>query len=60
MYYLIQYGAVFAVSSYLVLTYASPTVSYHIKFWSTVTWILNFSLAFLVPEDVYLTILNPA
>lgn len=59
MYYLLQYGILIAISSYLVLNYAASNVSWHIKIWSIFTWVLNFSLALLVPEDVYITILNP-
>ena len=56
MYELIQYGALFLVCTYLVLTYSAPSVSNHVKFWSIVTWTLNFAMCLLVPEDVYLTL----
>ena len=28
----------------------------HVKAWSVITWVLNFGLALLVPEDVYQTL----
>lgn len=28
----------------------------HVKVWSVITWVLNFGLALLVPEDVYQTL----
>ena len=30
----------------------------HVKVWSVITWVLNFGLALLVPEDVYQTLLG--
>ena len=41
---------------YLVDYYASKEVSPYVKVWSVITWVLNFGLAFLVPEDVYETL----
>lgn len=41
---------------YLVNYYAGKEVSFHVKVWSVITWVLNFGLALLVPEDVYLTL----
>ena len=59
MYELIQYSILTIICTYLVLKYSAPSVSWHIKFWSILTWILNFALALLVPEDTYLTLLYP-
>ena len=28
----------------------------HVKVWSVITWVLNFGLALLVPEDIYQTL----
>ena len=58
MYFILEYALLFLVSYCLVITYASPTVSIHIKFWSVLTWTLNFAIALLVPEDIYLTLLS--
>jgi len=32
----------------------------HVKVWSVITWVLNFGLALLVPEDVYQTLKGQA
>lgn len=60
MYELIQYGVLAIICTFLVLRYAAPSVSWHIKFWSILTWILNFALALLVPQDTYLSLLYPS
>ncbi len=59
MYELIQYGVLTVICTFLVLRFAAPSVSWHIKFWSILTWILNFGLALLVPEDTYWSLLYP-
>lgn len=41
---------------YLVNYYANKEVSLHVKVWSVITWVLNFGLALLVPEDVFVTL----
>ena len=56
LYSLLQYGLLAAICLYLVNYYASKEVSTHVKIWSVITWTLNFSLALLVPEDVYQTL----
>ncbi len=56
LYELLQYGLLTAVCVYLVNNYSSREVSLHVKFWSVITWVLNFGLALLVPEDVYQTL----
>jgi hypothetical protein len=56
LYELLQYGLLTAVCVYLVNNYSSREVSLHVKFWSVLTWVLNFGLALLVPEDVYQTL----
>lgn len=43
---------------YLVHYYASKDVSWHVRLWSIITWVLNFGLALLVPEDVYITLIG--
>ena len=58
LYSLIQYAFLVVVCVYLVNYYASKDVSMHVKVWSVVTWVLNFGLALLVPEDVYQTLLG--
>lgn len=42
--------------TYLVNYYSGKTVSFHVKFWSIITWTLNFVITLLVPEDVYETL----
>lgn len=59
MYELIQYGILTIICTYVVLRYAAPSVTWQIKFWSILTWILNFALALLVPEDTYWTLMYP-
>lgn len=59
MYELIQYGVLTIISTSLVLVYAAPSVSWYVKITSILTWILNFGLALLVPEDTYWTLLRP-
>lgn len=59
MYELIQYGILTIICTYLVLRYAAPSVTWHVKFWSILTWVLNFALALLVPEDTYWTLMYP-
>lgn len=49
MYELVQYGALASLCTYIVLTYAAPSVSVHVKFWSILTWTLNFGMCLLVP-----------
>ena len=39
---------------YLVYYYTGPLVSFHVKFWSFFTWLLNFGIALLAPIDLYL------
>lgn len=56
MYELVQYGILTIISTYLILRYAAPSVSLHVKFWSILTWVLNFGLALLVPQDTYITL----
>jgi hypothetical protein len=56
LYELVQYGLLSAVCLYLVNYYSAKDVSLHVKFWSVVTWVLNFGLAMLVPEDVFQTL----
>jgi hypothetical protein len=56
LYELVQYGLLSAVCIYLVNYYSGKDVSLHVKFWSVVTWVLNFGLALLVPEDIYQTL----
>lgn len=58
MYELIQYGILTVISTYIVLRYAAPSVTFHVKFWSILTWVLNFALALLVPQDTYWTLLH--
>jgi hypothetical protein len=53
IYLLVQYCLLTAVCGYLVIYFASKEVSLHVKVWSLITWVLNFGLALLVPEDVY-------
>jgi hypothetical protein len=52
-YHIIQYSLLIIICAYLVNYYAAKTVSKHIKFWSIVTWVFNFAITLLVPEDVY-------
>ena len=47
---------VILICVYLVNYYASRDVSFRIKLWSVITWVLNFGLALLVPDDVYATL----
>jgi hypothetical protein len=56
LYALIEYGILTVVCVYLVNYYSSKEVSMHVKVWSVITWVLNFGLALLVPEDVYQTL----
>jgi hypothetical protein len=56
LYELIEYGLLTAICIYLVNYYSGKDVSLHVKFWSVLTWVLNFGLALLVPEDVYQTL----
>ncbi len=53
---LVVYLILTALCIYLVNYYASKDVSMHVKVWSVITWVLNFGLALLVPEDVFLTL----
>jgi intergrase/recombinase len=39
-----------------VVYYSGKDVSIYVKIWSVITWVLNFGLALLVPEDVYQTL----
>lgn len=41
---------------WLVQTYAAPSVSFSVKITSILTWVLNFGLVLLVPEDLYYTL----
>jgi hypothetical protein len=59
IYHIIQYTLLIIICTYLVNCYSGKTVSMHVKFWSIVTWTLNFAITLLVPEDVYET-LNPS
>jgi hypothetical protein len=56
IYEIIQYGLLSLVCIYLVNYYSGKDVSIHVKIWSVITWVLNFGLALLVPEDVYQTL----
>lgn len=56
LYELIEYGLLTAICIYLVDYYSGKDVSLHVKCWSVLTWVLNFGLALLVPEDVYQTL----
>jgi hypothetical protein len=56
IYWIVQYGVLTAICLYLVNYYSSREVSLHVKVWSVITWVLNFGLALLVPEDVYFTL----
>lgn len=40
----------------LVQYYSAPSVSIYVKVCSALTWVLNFGLALLVPEDLYYTL----
>jgi hypothetical protein len=40
----------------LVHYYSAPSVSFYVKITSVLTWVLNFGLALLVPEDLYYTL----
>lgn len=41
---------------WLVQWYAAPSVSCYVKVTSVATWVLNFGLVLLVPEDLYYTL----
>ena len=56
MYELINYGILVALCTCLVFSYSAPSVSPHVKFWSIVTWVLNFGMCMIVPGDVYITL----
>ena len=56
MYFVVEYGLLVMICLYLLLHYASKEVSIHIRIWSLITWVLNFGLALLIPQDVYLTL----
>jgi hypothetical protein len=58
IYHIVQYSLLLIICTYLVNHYAAKSVSFHIKFWSVITWTLNFAITLLVPQDVYQT-LNP-
>ena len=58
LYHIIQYTLLLIICIYLVNYYSGKNVSFHLKLWSVITWVLNFAIALLVPQDVYLT-LNP-
>jgi len=60
IYELIEYGLLITICVYLVNYYSSKQVSMHVKVWSVITWVLNFGLALLVPEDVYQTLKGQA
>jgi hypothetical protein len=38
---------------YLVQFYSAPSVSLIVRVTSVLTWVLNFGLALIVPEDLY-------
>lgn len=59
MYELIQYGILTIICSFVVIQYSAPSVSWYVKVCAIITWILNFALALLVPEDTYFTLLYP-
>jgi hypothetical protein len=56
LYALVQYGFLTVICIYLVNQYASKEVSISVKVWSVITWVLNFGLALLVPQDVFMTL----
>ena len=56
LYWLVQYTLLTAVCLYLLHYFASRDVSLSVKITSLITWILNFGLALLVPEDIFLTL----
>jgi len=58
IYELVEYGLLFGLCTYLVMYYSGKQVSMHVKVWSVITWVLNFGLALLVPEDVYQTLMG--
>lgn len=60
IYELIEYGLLIIICAYLVNYYSSKEVSTHVKVWSVITWVLNFGLALLVPEDVFQTLKGQA
>ena len=41
---------------WLVQWFAAPEVSFYVKITSVLTWVLNFGLVLLVPEDLYYTL----
>jgi hypothetical protein len=56
IYEILQYSILTLICGYLVNYYARKDVSVHVKAWSVITWVLNFGLALLVPEDIYQTL----
>ena len=56
MYFIIEYALLFLLSSTIIFIYSAPSVTLTVKFWSILTWVLNFAIALLVPEDIYLTL----
>ena len=58
MYFLIEYALLIIVCLCLLSYYAAKDVSLHIRVWSLITWVLNFGLALLIPQDVFLTLQN--
>lgn len=57
MYYVVEYVVLALVCWWIVNKYAHQTVSKEVRFWSIFTWVLNFGLVLLVPEDIYLSTL---
>ena len=55
---LIEFIALTSICAYLIHYYSGPSVSIHIKFWSLLTWVMNFGMALLVPIDLYQTLKN--
>jgi hypothetical protein len=52
----IKYGLVHMDLLLCVHYYSAPSVSFYVKITSVLTWVLNFGLALLVPEDLYYTL----
>ena len=46
----------FLICCYLVQYFSAPSVSFQVKVTSVLTWVLNFGLVLLVPEDLYYTL----
>lgn len=49
-------GILLLMCWYLVQYYSAPSVSFVVRITSVLTWVLNFGLALIVPEDLYYTL----